>query len=471
MRMRYQGSGSSMLNPYHLCGNKEAFNHHNMPYEYARGYDIETEIVHRHLEKYALEKAAGCSIIVFFAGQNDEMESEGYDRDSMHLPENQLSLLNKLILLGKKIIVVLYGGSPVMLPFLPNIDSLLYMGLPGQQGGEALFRLLYGLDNPGGRLAQTWPASYLDVPFGGEFTSTPIERYKESIFVGYRYYDSMKVNVTFPFGFGLSYSRTEFSNYHIELIEDQLLVKFDIENKGERNCKEVAQIYASLNTSNMIRPNKVLIGFEKISLEPLEKKHVEFTLPLERLEIYSVELHRFVLEEGNYTFYLSRNISRVIETEMISIPGEHLGKEENKYLTANGFIARTDEEFDNFLNIEHKDYIPATKKHYTLETPLIEMKSFWGKRFCNIAAGLGKKQHNKALKMPVSPERERELKAGTFIYKMMPYNCLRSMCNSSGGTLTHEMALSILDICNGKVTKGLKKIKKELKRLKEEGKI
>ena len=471
MHMRYQGSGSSMLNPHELCSIKEAFNIHNMPYEYARGYDIESEKINHQLEKYALEKAAGCSIIVFFAGQNDEMESEGYDRDSMHLPENQLSLLNKLILLGKRIIVVLYGGSPVMLPFLSSIDSLLYMGLPGQQGGEALYRLLYGLDNPSGRLTQTWPLSYLDVPFGGEFTSTPIERYKESFFVGYRYYETMKVNVNFPFGFGLSYGRVEYSHYHLEAKEKAIHVQFDIENKSDREMKEVAQIYASINASRITRPSKVLVGFQKVSLQPNEIKHVEIEIPLERFEVYDKKEHRFVLEGGNYTLYLSKNVARVIDSDMISIHGVESPLEDDSYLRKTGFISRNDEEFDQFLGIEHKEYVPAQKKKYTLETPLIEMKSFWGKKFCKIASNLGKKQHDKALKMPQSPEREREMKAGTFIYKMMPYNCLRSMSNSSGGTLTHEMALSILDICNGKLTKGINKIRKELKRLKKEGQI
>ena len=471
MHMRYQGSGSSMLNPYDLCSLKDAFNRHNMPFEYARGYDIETEKVNRQLEKYALDKAAGCSIIVFFAGQNDEMESEGYDRDSMHLPENQLSLLNKLLLLGKKVVVVLFGGAPISLPFLNNIDSLLYMGLPGQQVGEAVYSLLYGLSSPSGRLAQTWPVSYLDVPFGGEFTTTPQERYKESIFVGYRYYETMKVDVCFPFGYGLSYGRVEYDHFQVMKKEHSLLVKVDLTNKSEINQKEVVEIFASINKSKLTRPSKVLVGFTKVDLAKNETKHVEFEIPDSTLEVYYKKEHRFALETGSYTFYLSKNVTEVIDTDIVEIQGETLKKEEDTYLLKNGFNSRTDEEFDAFLGYPVEKYTIASKKKYTLETPLIEMKSFWGKKFCSIASNIGKKQHDKAKKMPYSKEREREMKAGTFIYKMMPYNCLRSMVNSSGGTLTHEMALSILDICNGKLTKGLSKIRKEIKRLKKEGQI
>ena len=179
-KMRYQGAGSSMINPTKTTSPKEAF-----------------------------DLKASADTVLLFAGLDDMSEGEGYDRETMRLPQHQLDLADALLTAGKKIAVVLFGGSPVELPFADKVNAILDMYLPGQNGGTACAELLSGEKNPAGRLAETWPLTYSDVPFGDVFTKHVNEVYKESVFVGYRYYTSAQKAVRYPFGFGLCY--TDFS--------------------------------------------------------------------------------------------------------------------------------------------------------------------------------------------------------------------------------------------------------------------
>ena len=214
-KMRYQGAGSSLINPTKLCSVKDAFNKMGARYKFVRGYKENSFETDAELISQAVKEAESAEEILVFAGLTDYVESEGCDRENMRLPENQLVLINALIGTGKKVCVVLFGGSPVELPFADGAAAILNMYLPGQSGGRACAELLYGLADPAGRLAETWQTSEEDIPFGKEFSRERREVYKESIFVGYRYYATTKKKVRYPFGHGLSYTSFEWKNMSV----------------------------------------------------------------------------------------------------------------------------------------------------------------------------------------------------------------------------------------------------------------
>ncbi|MBQ7624485.1 MAG: glycoside hydrolase family 3 C-terminal domain-containing protein, partial [Clostridia bacterium] len=239
--MRYQGAGSSMINPARLTTPKDAFEK-------------------RGVICYNIDE---CDKILVFAGLTDEYESEGGDREDMRLPEDQLKLINEMIKTGKPVIVVLFGGSPVELPFEGNVKAILNMYLPGQNGGEATARLLFGEVNPSGKLAETWPIRYEDVPSYKTFGKGINEVYSEGTEVGYRYYNKHKILVRYPFGHGLSYTTFEIGEWKRDGDKYSTTVK----NSGDRFGAEVVQLYI----------DGELRGFKKVRLEPNESVNVTIT--------------------------------------------------------------------------------------------------------------------------------------------------------------------------------------------------
>ncbi|MBQ7160729.1 MAG: glycoside hydrolase family 3 C-terminal domain-containing protein [Clostridia bacterium] len=252
-RMRYQGAGSSMINPARLTTPEQAFD--------ARG-----------VKNHSIEE---CDKILVFAGLTDEYESEGCDRENMKLPEAHLNLIDGMIGTGKPVIIVLFGGSPVELPFNDGVSAILNMYLPGQNGGEAAARLLFGEVNPSGKLAETWPMRYEDVPSHETFGKSVNEVYSEGCNVGYRYYKKHNVPVRYPFGHGLSYTTFERS----EWVNDGNAYSATVKNTGGRYGAEVVQLYIEGE----------LAGFKKVRLAPGESATVTIT-PEEKDEtVYSDE--------------------------------------------------------------------------------------------------------------------------------------------------------------------------------------
>lgn len=237
--MRYQGAGSSMINPTTVTTTADVFRE-------------------RGIQSVSLDK---CDTVLVFAGLTDDYESEGCDRENMRLPQDQLDQIDALCGSGKKVVVVLFGGSPVELPFFDEVDAVLNMYLPGQNGGTAVAQLLYGEKNPSGKLAETWPLRYEDVPSAQTFGKQLTEVYAEGTEVGYRYFERRQIPVRCPFGFGLSY--TTFAHSGWEKHGD--VYRETVTNTGDRAGAEVAQLYI----------DGELRGFAKLSLAPGESKTVE----------------------------------------------------------------------------------------------------------------------------------------------------------------------------------------------------
>lgn len=237
--MRYQGAGSSMIHARQLTSVKQAF----------EGKGIRTD--------YSIEE---CDVILVCAGLRDEYESEGCDRKDMKLPQDQLKLIDQLTKTDKPLIVVLFTGSPVELPFAEEINGLLNMYLPGENGGSACVSLLYGDVNPSGKLAETWPLRYEDVPSAKTFSKSVNEIYREGLEVGYRYYESHRIPVRYPFGFGLSYTSFRHSKWE----KEGDVYTQTVTNTGNLRGKEVC----------ILMEEGELRGFVKVELEPGETKTV-----------------------------------------------------------------------------------------------------------------------------------------------------------------------------------------------------
>ena len=252
--MRYQGAGSSMINPARLTTPEDAFKVHG-------------------IENYSV---GDCDKIVVFAGLTEICESEGCDRENMRLPDDQLALIDEMCQTGKPVVVVLFSGSPVELPFDDKVAAILNMYLPGQNGGTAVYELLFGEKNPSGKLAETWPIKYEDVPCADTFGKGINEIYGEGTDVGYRYYLKHKIPVRYPFGHGLSYTTFSESKW----VKDGNAYTKTVTNKGNRSGADVAMLFI----------DGELAGFEKVRLAPGESKTVTITPEPRDEAIYSDDL-------------------------------------------------------------------------------------------------------------------------------------------------------------------------------------
>ncbi len=455
---RYQGSGSSLLNANKFVSHIDAWG--GTDYEFVQGYDEFNSNVDSKLEEEALNKAKDYETILFFGGQNDYVESEGFDRDTIKLPENQLSLLDKLQKFCKKLVVVLFGGSSIELPNIDKVSSILYMGLAGETIGEATYNLLFGKANPSGKLTETWPLKYEDVPFGEDFTKTPNELYKESIYVGYRYYVSANKEVAYPFGFGLSYTTYEYSDFATEDKGDTILFRVNVKNTGKMAGKAVVQIYSGLKDSNIHRPLRELRCFTKVFLEPGEDKEVVLTLNKKDLSVYDIKTESFVVEDGLYNFDLCIFSSKVTSTTNVYVKGVKLEPNDNEienkyYKDLSNLPNMSDDEYSFIIGRKIEPYI-FSKTPYTWETPIGEYRSFVGWVFKKATMGVGMKKFKQASKIKDERIREREKKSGYFVYRLMPSNSLRSLCYSSNGSLPYNIALGMYYLINHHWIKGIK---------------
>ncbi len=288
--MRYQGAGSSMIHPARLTAPKDAFEA-------------------REITSVPVED---CGTILYFAGLTDEYESEGCDRENMRLPEKQLREIDALCESGKSVVVVLFGGAPVELPFHDKVSAILNLYLPGQNGGTAVARLLFGEANPSGKLAETWPLRYEDVPSSAGFGKSVNEVYAEGTEVGYRYYIKHKIPVRYPFGHGLSYTTFEKTDW----IKDGDVYTQTITNTGERVGAEVAMLFL----------DGELAGFQKVRLQPGESAVVTITPEPEDSTEYSDELTvpseqpRFpVTPESRFSDLTQSFMGRILHDAVLSV--------------------------------------------------------------------------------------------------------------------------------------------------------
>lgn len=302
---RYQGAGSSLISPTKLDNALDELRARGYDCTYSKGYDKSTDTPSQELIDDAVKKAAYADVTVVFAGLTEVYESEGFDRKHLRLPPAHDTLISAVTEVSNNVIVVLAGGSAVLMPWLPKVKAVLHSFLGGQAGGSAVADVLSGDVCPSGKLTETYPLSLSDTPSFRYFPGNPLTvEYRESIYVGYRYYDKAKKDVQFPFGFGLSYTTFEYSALKLDKKTlgdtDTLSVSFKVKNTGSVAGAEVAQLYVAAPESKIYKAEKELKGFKKVFLAPGEEKEVKLTLGKRSFAFYNVNIGDWYAESGKY---------------------------------------------------------------------------------------------------------------------------------------------------------------------------
>ena len=460
-KMRYQGAGSSMINPTSVTSPKDAFDARGVGYSFARGYaenetDPQPEMI---LEACELAKRADCDAILVFAGLTDYVESEGADRVSMALPQNQLALIDALADAlaesEKPLVVVLFGGSPMEVPFAERVDAILYMALPGQAGGTACARLLFGEACPSGHLAETWPMRYEDVPGHAVFGTRKQELYKEGLMVGYRGYCGRSGAVRYPFGFGLSYTSFEWRDMELAFnpgAEDAVIVSCTVENVGGCAGAATVQLYVAAPRTKVGKPVHELRAFSKVHLAPGQAERVSLRVPLDDLRIFDPESGEWVLEAGAYDFSLCTDAL----TPLLSMPCTLEGASVQHPIAAS-YEGLSDEDFAALCGCPGA--MAPDAGPLTVESRLTELKrTFMGRILFNAVLGLAAKQQREAERMPEGAERDNRLKGVLFLRRVLESNSLISMSMCAGGVFPYNFAEGIADLANGHLIRGLRKM-------------
>ncbi|MGV8908071.1 MAG: glycoside hydrolase family 3 C-terminal domain-containing protein [Propionicimonas sp.] len=301
---RYQGAGSSRVNPTRLDNALDAISAlvgYDVPF--APGFTTAPgQELPASAHDDAMAVARGADVVLAFLGLGESHESEGYDRDTCDLPTEQLALLKDLLSVNPNVVVVLSNGSSVLLPFADRTRAIVEGWLLGQAGGPAIADVLFGVVNPSGKLTETIPRRLEEVPsylhFPGDTTGV---RYGEGLFVGYRGYDASRTEVAFPFGHGLSYTSFAYSDLAVTADDAGLSVAVTVANTGDRPGREVVQAYVGIAESKVVRVPRELRGFAEVTLDPGGSRRVELAIAVEDLAYWSVIDHGWVVEAGTYT--------------------------------------------------------------------------------------------------------------------------------------------------------------------------
>ncbi len=346
---RYQGAGSSRINPYKLVSFMDALKEDNIAYEFHPGYMLQGDGYNKDLFEDAAAAADTDKQVIVFIGLTDEYETEGMDRSHLSLPTAQEDLVRAITGINKNAIFVLLGGSPVEMPWIKDVDTLVNAYLPGEAGGEAIRNILWGKVNPSGKLAETYPIAFEDNINAEFFPMGPkCVEHRESIFVGYRYYDSAQKNVLFPFGYGLSYTEFEYSNLKI----DGLKVTFKVKNVGKVDGAEVCQLYIKDLAPKVFKADKELKGFEKVFLKAGEEKEVTIELTKRSFAFYNTKINNWTALNGDYAILVGASSRDIRLTEGITISS-----------------------FDE--NVELENYIEECPEYYSMqEVKTISQETF-----------------------------------------------------------------------------------------------
>ena len=315
---RYQGAGSSMVNStqvdvlldklidseLNVIGYQQGFDRHGKP--------------DAALQKSACELATQADTVILCMGLDEIAESEGLDRSNLRLAQNQVDLLQAVAAVNAKIVVVLYSGSVVETPWLDNCQALLYAALGGQAGAGAVADALTGKVNPCGKLAETWPLTYADVPSAADFaTRRKTVEYREGLYIGYRYFTTAEKAVRFPFGYGMSYTTFAYS----DMAADEQGVSLTVTNTGSVAGTEIVQLYVAKKNSELFRPAKELKGFARVTLAPGEKQRITIMLDDKAFRFWNVKANRWEIEGGEYELLVGASVEDIRLCEKISVHG------------------------------------------------------------------------------------------------------------------------------------------------------
>lgn len=368
--MRYQGTGSSRINPKKLTSFVDYLNENGIEYEYADGYSEKDEQPNYNSIAKAVNVAKDKDIVIAFVGLTDIYESEGFDREHINIPDAHNYLINELLKVNKNVVIVLAGGSPMVLPWANDVRAILNMYLCGEAGGKATYNLLYGNVNPSGKLAETFPMSGNDNPAQLYFKMGPrTVEYREGIYVGYRYYDKTKKEVLYPFGYGLSYTQFKYSDLKLSAekinSDETLTVTFNVTNVGDVDGAEVAQVYVKDTESTIYREEKSLKGFEKVYLKAGESKEINIILDKRSFAFYNVNINDWCVESGEFEILVGASSQDIKLSSKVYVDGitDNIPKlsPSSFYLNPIGFAEIPDKDFIELLGRDLTGNAPYKK--------------------------------------------------------------------------------------------------------------
>lgn len=314
---RYQGTGSSKINPTKLDNPYDELTKLGFAPTYAEGYKgLEPDAA---LIADAAKTAKDADIALVFAGLPDEYESEGFDRTTLDMPKSHTDLIRAVAAANPNTVVVLQLGAPVITDWAADVKAVLVSYLGGQAGGGGVADILTGKVCPGGRLTESWPLALADNPSYNHFPGgAKSVEYRESIFVGYRYYDTVQKPIAWPFGYGLSYTAFTYSDIAVNGDE----VSFTVKNTGDVAGAETAQVYAGLPASKIFRPKKWLVAFEKLRLAAGESKTVRIRLDKDAFQYYNTAANGWRVEGGKYAVSVGASAADIRLTAEMDVAGD-----------------------------------------------------------------------------------------------------------------------------------------------------
>jgi beta-glucosidase len=459
-RMRFQGAGSSLINPTSVITPRDAFEARGIAHRYFRGYRSLDHEPDAQLEAEAVAAIGSGDVVLFFGGLSDLEESEGFDRSTMAMGANQLSLLRRLVDAGARVVFVMFAGAPVELPMVDELAAVLDMHLPGMHGGESAARLLFGEANPSGKLTESWPVTASDASSAADYGRGPQSLYYESIYVGYRFYDAARTRLRFPFGHGLSYTQFAYRDLEIQENEGRVTVRAHVDNVGDRDGVEVVQLYVRNNRDGVFKADKELRAFGRVAVAAGDSAPVELSFALADLAYWDVSLHDWVLDNGEYEVLLAASAADVRLASPLTISSgraprsPYPARVDAAYATPPRAVPA---EFPALLG-QHLPDPPKTGR-LTMETRLIDARrTLLGAIMLRAASSRVRKDYRDALAMPDGTERDARVKNAHFVLRMMPFQSLRSMAMASGGALPLPIAEGISHLAQGHPIRGIRRM-------------
>jgi beta-glucosidase len=455
---RYQGAGSSLINPSQLDNLYDEMvriaGETNLTF--APGYTLKGGQVNDELIQEAIEAARGADVVVIMAGLPGSFEVEGLDREHMRLPESHNHLIESVASVHSKVVVVLSNGSPVEMPWLSQVQAVLEGYLGGQAGAGAIADILYGIVNPSGKLAETFPIKLEHTPCYRYYPGGPkTVEYRESVYVGYRFYETVGKDVLFPFGHGLSFTTFEYSQLRLsrEKITEQetLTVSLKVKNTGSVEGKEVVQLYVSPVAPTAFRPKAELKGFEKLSLLPGEEREVVINLDRRAFACFNTGIKDWHVESGAYQILVGSSSRDIRLRGQLEVESSHpevsVGERDrlSAYVNFPADALVSQKDFEELLGRP----VPANEivkgEPYTINTPISDMKdSFIGRQLGNAM----RKQGQELVKDDPDSPNAQVIEA---TMREAPLRLIMMM----GDDFNRGMVDSLLLMINGKFVKGL----------------
>lgn len=329
---RFQGGGSSHVNAHHLVTPLEAAPSNT---HYAKGYSLTGNDSEKDMTA-AVKLAQQSDQVIFFAGFPEAMETEGFDKTSISLPQNQTELLERISMANDNVTVVLQNGSAVEMPWADQVPAIVETYLAGEAVGEATWDVLTGKVNPSGKLAESFPLRLVDNPTYGSFDrDLDNENYSEGLMVGYRYYDLHHYPVRFPFGHGLSYTSFDYRDLTITQGKMDVTVRFKLKNTGKLAGQEVAQLYVRNQASHKVMPMQELRDFVKVELQPDETKTIEFHLNRRAFSWYNPRTQSWEADNGTYEIAIGSSSRDIRLTKHFQLT---IGSEPTQTISSESYI-------------------------------------------------------------------------------------------------------------------------------------